>query len=408
MTKQKQSIKNRLTCTISILFLSIAFAFSNNRIESDSQYLSPVISALDSLLCQNDTVINIVHLGDSHVQAGFFTGVIRKSLQSTFGNAGRGFIAPLRITKTNEPTDYFFYSSNKDWISGKVIQNRQRTDIGPAGMAIATYKDSVDFTLGVTPRNGASYRFSKMIFYRDTLSCGICVTEDSLSVTTGFHPRSAMNTDTIKFNSPTDTIRFTISEKIAKQDSVTMYGASLLNDSCGIVYHSMGINGAEYKDYTSESFINKLSVLNPALIIVSLGTNESFRSNYNETRFASELDLFITMLKEGYPEVKIILTTPPECYSRVVRNGKRIFIQNPNTESVSRVITNKAKEHNIAYWDLFTIYGGKGSSKRWFNEGWLSKDRIHFTARGYARQASMFFEAFMKQFETIIDTSAEQ
>ena len=122
MTKQKQSIKSRLTCTISILFLSIAFAFSNNRIESDSQYLSSVISALDSLLCQNDTVINIVHLGDSHVQAGFFTGVIRKSLQSTFGNAGRGFIAPLRITKTNEPTDYFFYSSNKDWISGKVIQ----------------------------------------------------------------------------------------------------------------------------------------------------------------------------------------------------------------------------------------------------------------------------------------------
>ena len=116
----------------------------------------------------------------------------------------------MRITKTNEPTDYFYYSSNKDWISGKVIQNRQRTDIGPAGMAIATYKDSVDFTLGVTPRNGAPYRVSKMIFYRETLSCGLCVTEDTLRVTTGFPPRSAMNTDITRFNYPPYTIRFTL------------------------------------------------------------------------------------------------------------------------------------------------------------------------------------------------------
>lgn len=42
--------------------------------------------------------VSIVHIGDSHVQADINTGTTRELLQYDFGNAGRGLIAPLRIS----------------------------------------------------------------------------------------------------------------------------------------------------------------------------------------------------------------------------------------------------------------------------------------------------------------------
>ena len=57
-------------------------------------------------------IISIVHLGDSHVQAGYFSEALRLALQERWGNAGRGLIAPLRICKTNEPAAYKKTSTN--------------------------------------------------------------------------------------------------------------------------------------------------------------------------------------------------------------------------------------------------------------------------------------------------------
>ena len=60
---------------------------------------------------QNDTdtvprVVAMVHIGDSHVQAGFLTEAVRLPLQRRFGDAGRGLVVPLKLAKTNEPRDY--------------------------------------------------------------------------------------------------------------------------------------------------------------------------------------------------------------------------------------------------------------------------------------------------------------
>ena len=45
--------------------------------------------------------VNILHVGDSHIQADLITGIIRKNLQQRFGNGGVGFSFPPRLVKTN-------------------------------------------------------------------------------------------------------------------------------------------------------------------------------------------------------------------------------------------------------------------------------------------------------------------
>ena len=51
-------------------------------------------------------------------------------LQDEFGNAGRGWIAPFKLSRTNEPDDYFITSSVRDWIAGRCIQRKRKTSVG--------------------------------------------------------------------------------------------------------------------------------------------------------------------------------------------------------------------------------------------------------------------------------------
>ena len=58
---------------------------------------------LDLIKQNNNAVFTIMHFGDSHIQGDHFSGEIRKSLHSTFGNAGQGILFPYSLSKSYGP-----------------------------------------------------------------------------------------------------------------------------------------------------------------------------------------------------------------------------------------------------------------------------------------------------------------
>lgn len=68
------------------------------RIQDETNHLKPVFDCLRALESGKDTVLTIVHLGDSHVQAGHLSGRLMRLLHQQFGNAGRGWIAPFKLS----------------------------------------------------------------------------------------------------------------------------------------------------------------------------------------------------------------------------------------------------------------------------------------------------------------------
>ncbi|MCD8177841.1 MAG: hypothetical protein LUE98_10590 [Tannerellaceae bacterium] len=78
------------------------------RIADPAHTLTGFTKAMQRLKEEKDTTLTIVHLGDSYIQAGFLTGRVMRLLHAEYGNAGRGWIAPFKLSKTNEPLDYFF------------------------------------------------------------------------------------------------------------------------------------------------------------------------------------------------------------------------------------------------------------------------------------------------------------
>ena len=56
-----------------------------------------IVPFYDKLKQTPNRKLRILHIGDSHIQADYFTGYIRDEMQRLFGTGGRGFVFPYAI-----------------------------------------------------------------------------------------------------------------------------------------------------------------------------------------------------------------------------------------------------------------------------------------------------------------------
>ena len=322
---------------------------------------------LDSLRAGKDTAITIVQLGDSHIQAGHLSGRVMRLFQQAFGNAGRGWIAPFKLSKTNEPDDYFIKSVAKDWIAGRCIQHVRKTPIGIGGIGIKSVSPSINFDVVITPNNGAGYEFNEAILYRGEKSMPMLpagALKDSVQT---FRADTVcvpgVLADTFRISCLTDTLQLQSTRR--KEGTNTLrpassftnlyYGLTLKNGGRGILYHSIGVNGAMYVNYTDEAYIRQLALLKPSLLIISMGTNETFGRRFNTDEFSGQIEAFLAIVKKELPNTAILLTTPPECYRRVRSGKQRTYVRNDNTEQAARAIRNDSEEKKRSLAGIYSL-----------------------------------------------------
>lgn len=404
----------------SVPLIDIPFIDSLCVVSDPTESLASFFGELNLLLNRKDTVISIVHLGDSHIQAGYYTGRVMRRMQEQFGNAGRGWVTPLKLSKVNEPDDYFIQSVVKEWVTGRCIQQNPKTQIGIGGLGIRTESPSVNMDIVIGPVNGAGYTFNQAILYRSEKAMPLLPAgnlKDSVKTFLGADASVAgVLADTFRITCLTDTLQLHSTRRKQGTDSLlpaasfdnVYYGFELRNGGSGILYHSIGINGAMFIHYTDADYLRQLALLNPALLIVSLGTNESFGRRFTTAEFSGQVSAFVSLVKQYLPHTTLLLTTPAECYKRVTINKKRTYVRNENTERAARAIVDVAREQGLACWDLFSATGGKNSHKKWFEKKLMGRDRIHFNKEGYHSQGELLFRALMKSYNQQIIPNAPQ
>jgi len=77
---------------------NLNFLEADKAVIQHHEELKSFFRKLSLLKTQNKGTVNIVHLGDSHIQAGYFSGIVRRGLRQYFGNAG---IARCLISSMN-------------------------------------------------------------------------------------------------------------------------------------------------------------------------------------------------------------------------------------------------------------------------------------------------------------------
>jgi len=400
------SVQNSIGQSVAIPELEKNYPFVKEELNviSNSGHLAGLMEKLYDLKINGKRTINILHIGDSHLQADFVTSIIRTTLQSAFGNGGRGLIVPYRVARTNEPFNYHS-SSTFHWQSKRCVFPNQPLPIGIGGLTISTTDSCADFTIKTVDDSVLKYSFNKVkVFYEnDSVSYRFAIV-DSLGSKVGlFAPDSVDHFPYISFLSLqalTNTATIQIVKMAEVQSRATIYGVLLENGNPGIIYHTIGVNGAEFRHYSEAlHFSEQTKALKPDLIIISLGTNEAFALNFNQDKFYADMQLLYSQLKKENPNACFLFTIPACSYRRKKPN--------PRLALAGKTIIRFTTDNNISYWDLQAATGGDNSAVNWKKNRLLRPDGVHYILAGYYLQGSLFCRAFLNSYNTYVANRPE-
>ena len=139
-------------------------------------------------------------------------------------------------------------------------------------------------------------------------------------------------------------------------------------------------------------FEDQLLLYKPDLFIVSIGTNDAYHPDFDPEKYRMYYQDLITMVQKANPDCAILLTVPNDSYYK-----KKI--PNPRTRVARKIIYEVAEKNQMAVWDFYEIMGGFNSSRDWYNNKLMPKDRIHFTVMGYRIKADLLLQALANSWE---------
>ncbi len=373
--------------------------YSKNRFvfPADSSSFVDFFTRYKNLISKGEGKLRILHIGGSHIQADIYTAQTRYRLISFApgSNAGRGFIFPYKMAKTNNPSNYKVKYSG-DWNSCKIVK-KPFCIWGLSGYNVFTSDSFATVNIKVYNKYRCDYSFDKIKVFHivaDSIKYAIDI-PNSISKTT--YP----NLNYTEFILPevSDTFQLNIQKLDTNSKAFILQGFSLeTTDNIGLYYDAVGVNGAAIPSFLKEKlFVENLKVLMPDMVILSLGTNDAYKTNFNPQIYKANYDTLIQKILEVNPKTAILITVPNDDYYH-----KRY--PNPNTKLQEKVIFDLAKKYNAGVWNLYDIMGRYGSSQVWYNQKLMRKDRIHFTHNGYILKGNLFFNAFVKFFDEIIST----
>jgi lysophospholipase L1-like esterase len=372
-------------------FVSDSFNVIQNRSVLDAFYENLYQQKLN-----NDRKISIIHLGDSHIQADFLTAITRKRMQKSFGNAGRGLIVPFRVAGTNEPLN-IQTSSTVTWSSKRCVFPDQPLPIGIGGITIQTAdpESRLYFYMNDPLED---YRFNKVTFFHEGDSSSFqLVVKDLNYREIGISTKNVDESMTTDFRLPelADGLVVETLRSNETQSQCLLFGINVENGKNGIVYHSIGVNGAKFSHYNqAKYFVSQTSDLQPALFIISLGTNESIEYPYINKNFEQQVDLLITSLQAQNPYARFLFSTPQENLQKDKSN--------PGVKLIRTMLIKYATENGHAFWDWYQVTGGADSTLKWKTSGFLRADGVHLSKEGYELQGNLLYHALMKGYQEYV------
>lgn len=338
------------------------------------------------------TRVSITHLGGSHIQAGIWSNAFAAALQTQFKTIGGGYFGfPYKLAKTNGQY-YLNTFSSATWKKCRAVSSEFCLPLGMSGLSVATNDSSGTFVAALNNKSACRFVNNIKVFHNfnpsfkfelNSAKAGNILRSDNLQE--GY--------TLFSFENPLDSIPFVFQRLDTNQRDFILYGFSLENSlTSGIFLAGLGLNGAAATTILRSSELSRqLPALQTDLYILSYGVNDTQAADYTPERFYNSYDSLIKTIRAVNPDAAIILTTTTDNY----RNKKTL---NKKTDTARDVMFTLMKDKHVAIWDLYEIMGGAKSIVKWSQVGMASKDRVHFTSKGYNVLGNLLFEAVMSAY----------
>lgn len=340
-------------------------------------------------------VVNILHVGGSHVQAGILSHKLRCNFAQIMPDRpqSRGMMFPFSAIRTNAPKDYEF-SASGNWRSARCLDRTPSYPLGLSGaVAVAT---SEDCSLNLSVDSAFAFLRLRVIGEPMGGECyPLIITADSDTL------RPKLVDKDFLFSFPRGAYECTIVFEGLKRDSISfaLRGVWPEHDGVGITYTGSGINGASVPAWLSaELFTEELKRLCPPdLVIFGIGINDANipTAKFSAETFKENYRQLINNVLSVNPSAAILFLTNNDCWLRV---GRRRHVFNANGPVVEQAMLELAREYNGAVFNQFQVMGGLGSCSKWVSEGLMNRDHIHFLSAGYRLMSDLIFNAFVQDY----------
>ena len=147
----------------------------------------------------------------------------------------------------------------------------------------------------------------------------------------------------------------------------------------GIEFDFWGKNGATFNTFNeSPQFMQRIYDADPDILIVHLGTNDSYTTEFREDRFERNLEEFYNNVSEHLPHCQIVFVTP--FYNKVKEKGTRNWVVNESTRRCADALLQFAADHpNCHVADNNADHGMEFLD----GDGLIRNDYVHLSVDGY-------------------------
>lgn len=338
---------------------------------------------------KGDSALTIVHIGDSHIQMGYFSGEVRNALQAQFGGQGIGIFFPNSLCSGYNPLGLDI-SSPSNWQCEKITSPDPVIPLGIVGMGMKSSDPLSTINISFKGKKEKVRTFT--IFHENVQQTHEITCDNGQVATHNLNGRSSVTIVTLSEETDTAFIHFKNTD--GGKMPMIVYGISVNSPIAkGINYNTFGVSGGQYKYFAKNTplLAEQLEALKPDLVIVSLGSNDSYDKKLTAEEYRDMVRSFVLKLKAASPGTEIILTTPPDTQ---FKDSKPV-----SGNIVYQGILDAGKQAGCTVWDFYNVMGGYGSVKRWKKQKLGNKDGLHLTSEGYYLQGQLFTLALARAME---------
>ena len=373
-----------------------------NRIQipsHDSSRLDLFYAKLDSVVLCRKSKVNVLHIGGSHVQADIFSNQVRLNMDSLNLDlkTSRGLIFPFSVAKTNNPSNYKVKYKGQ-WKHEKNVSRKHNTRLGMTGIAVTTQDTSAEICVHLNPSDSLKrWEFDQLriLGYAEDGCVEPQLRIDSAHYLTGSFD-SLTSSYLFEMPEPTDSFTVIFTQQDTLPHPFTLTGFLPMNEEDGVVYHSIGVNGASVPSYLRcEDLERDLNLIKPDLVVFGIGINDASGRNFSDSLFIANYGRLIEHIEAVSPNCAYIFVTNNDSYRRIRRGRYQV---NKNGVLAKQAFYKLAERHKAGVWDLFEIMGGLSSMPNWEKAGLAKKDKIHFTIKGYALIGDLFYNALISSY----------
>ncbi len=341
----------------------------------------------------------IAFWGASHTAADIWTGHLRRKLQLAHGDAGHGYMMPVRWHIGVRHQDVNMKAS-PGW---QVWRHRQLDpvpvgDYGYGGAAVASSDPSQWVRFSTCTDNVCGRRADVVeVWTRKSPQGGTLLVRID-GVTRRINTRGPKRRAFEKRWELPDGAH-SVEIRPAGDGEVYLYGVVMERRAPGVILDQMGIpgmRGAIQLHWREKTWRRHVQRRKPDLIVLAYGTNAVGDKHQPIRKFVARWRRVLLRVKRAAPGASCVLVGPTDRPTRRDKRGVRRH--RPHQDRVIAAQKRVSAEFGCGFWDAAEAMGGRGSMLRWVRAGLAKRDHVHLNRAGYEIKGDRFLAALLKGF----------